>query len=147
MSFKINFKDTFFHISINSKSFSCFTRMLVEFSLKLVYSTRYVKNFQIYGAHIHRKCIESRYFYLFPLPFQNSPQSPYHHNLGRGKLLIPPGSIFSKIYFPQQLKGVEESMICFINIHSENMEMTWNIRLLVFCIIYNFFKCNGVRVL
>ena len=34
-----------------------------------------------------------------------------HHALGRRKLLIPPGSILPKIYFPQQQKGVEKTMI------------------------------------
>ena len=48
-----------------------------------------------------------------PLPTQNSPPSSYHHTLGRRKLLIPPGSISSKICFLQQEKGVEETMICY----------------------------------
>ena len=38
-------------------------------------------------------------------------------------LLIPPGSIHSKICFPQQQKGVEETMICLIKIQSENMKL------------------------
>ena len=37
-----------------------------------------------------------------PFPTQNSPPSSYRHIPGRRKLLIPLGSIFSKIYFPQQ---------------------------------------------
>ena len=37
---------------------------------------------------------------------QNSPSSYYHHIQGRAKLLIPQGSIFSKICFPQQQEGV-----------------------------------------
>ena len=44
--------------------------------------------------------------------------------VGRGKLLIPPGSMFSKICFPQQEKGVEEIMVCFIRFQSENVKMT-----------------------
>ena len=47
---------------------------------------------------------------------QNLPPGSCHHALGRKKLLIPPGSILSKICFPQQQKGVEENMICFIKI-------------------------------
>ena len=57
-----------------------------------------------------------------PLSTQNSPQSVCDYALGRRKLLIPPGSILSKICFPQQHKRVEETMICFINIQSENMK-------------------------
>ena len=59
-------------------------------------------------------------------------QSSFHQALGRRKLLIPPGSILSKICFLQQQKGVEETMICFIKIQSENMKLTWNIDFLYF---------------
>ena len=59
-----------------------------------------------------------------PLPTQNSPLSTCHYGLGRNKLLIPQGSILSKIYFPQQQKVVEETVICFIKIQSENIKMT-----------------------
>ena len=34
-----------------------------------------------------------------------------------------------KIYFLEQEKGVEKTMICFIKIQSENIKMAWNIRL------------------
>ena len=82
-----------------------------------------------------------------PLPTQNSPLSTCHHALGRNKLLIPQGSILSKIYFPQQQKVVEEAMICFIKIQSENIKMTWNIRFFIFCMTCNFFKCDVYTVL
>ena len=52
-------------------------RMLIDFSLKSVYSTMVGKNFQIYGVHILRIFIESRHFYPFP-------------NQSREKLLIFP---------------------------------------------------------
>ena len=68
-------------------------------------------------------------------PTQNSPPIFCPHTLGRRKLLIPLGNILSKICFPQQQKGVEETMICFIKIQSENMKMTWNIRFFIFCMI------------
>ena len=29
----------------------------------------------------------------------------------------------------------------------QNMKMTWNIRLFVFCMIYHFYKCDGFTVL
>ena len=82
--------------------------MLVEFSLKLVYSTMCGKKFQSHGVHIPRNCIESTYFYscLFPLPTQNLPQSSYHHTLRGEKLLIPPGSIlFKNLFLPTKERG------------------------------------------
>ena len=65
---------------------------------------------------LENACIESRDFYSsFLLPHSKPvPQSSYHPTLGRRKLRIPPGSIFSKICF--QEKEVEEHMICFIKI-------------------------------
>ena len=87
------------------------SRILVEFSLNLFCSVMCGKNLQIYGLHIRRKCIESRHFYSCPprppLHTQNSSPSSYHHTLGREKLLIPPGSIFLKICFPQRQEEVE----------------------------------------
>ena len=54
---------------------------------------------------------------------------------------------FFENLFPQQQKGVEETMIYFIKIQSENMKLIWNIRLLIFCMICNSFKCDGFTVL
>ena len=113
--------------------------------LKLLYSTICGENFEIYGVHIPRKCIDLRHFYSCPSPFKTHPQ--VHHALGRRKLLIPPGSILSKICFPQQQKGVEETIICFIKIQSENMKMIWNITFFIFFMTCNFFKCDGCTVL
>ena len=45
------------------------------------------KNFQIYGVHIHRKCIDSR---------------SCHHSLSRRKLLIPEAAFFRKSVLLQQ---------------------------------------------
>ena len=115
------------------------------------------KSFQIYGAHIPRKCIDSRHRGIFtnaPPHSKSHPPPPPPpglssclHALGRRKLLIPPGSILSKICFPQQQKGLEKTMICFIKIQSENMKMIWNIRVFIFFMIYIFFKCDGLTVL
>ena len=116
--------------------------MLLEFSLKVLYSTMCGKNFQIYGVHIPRKYIDSRLFYSCPSPLKTRPSS-CHHALGRRKLLNYPGSILPKICFPQQQKGVEETMICFIKIQSENMKMTWNIRFFIYCMTCIFFKYDG----
>ena len=57
----------------------------------------------------------------------------------------PPRQRFSKISFPKRKKE-EDSVICFIKILSENMTMTWNIRLFIFHMISNFFKSDDVTV-
>ena len=49
---------------------------------------------------------------------------------------------FENLFYPKT-KGVEKTMICCIKIQSENMKMTWNIRLFIFCMIYNFSKYDG----
>ena len=59
------------------------------------------------------------------LSTQNSPPISCHHTLGRKKLLIAPGNILSKICFPQQQKKVEETIISFIKIQTENMTWRW----------------------
>ena len=53
----------------------------------------------------------------------------------------------SKILFSQQQKGVEKILNCFIKTQSENMNMTWKIRLFIFSLISDFFKCDGFPVL
>ena len=74
------------------------------------------------------------------LPTQNSLPGSCCHPLGRRTLLNLPGSILSRICFPQQQKGVEETMICFIKIQSENMKITWHFRFLLSCMICSFFQ-------
>ena len=54
---------------------------------------------------------------------------------------------FENLSPPKQQKGVEETMICFVKIQSENMKMTWNIRFFIFCMICNFLKCDRFTVL
>ena len=66
--------------------------------------------------------------------------------IGRRKLLIPQGSVLSKICFPHKQKGVEKITICFTKIQSENIKMTSNIRFFIFCLICNLFKCDGYTV-
>ena len=53
-----------------------------------------------------------------PSPPTPPPSSSCLHTLGRRKLLIPPGSILSKICFPQQQKEVEETMFCLMQKNS-----------------------------
>ena len=43
-------------------------------------------------------------------------------------------------------KVVEETKICVIKNQLENIKMTWNISLFIFCMIYNFSKCGGLTV-
>ena len=76
--------------------------MLFVFSLKLVYSTMCGKVFKICGVHILENALNLGIFTHAPFSTQNLPPSFYYHTLGTGKLIIPPGSIFSKIWFPQQ---------------------------------------------
>ena len=120
--------------------------MLVEFSLRLLYSTMCGKIFKFMKFRIlENTFIRSIFTHVHPT--QNLPPSSCHHALDRRKLLIPPGRILSKICFPQQQKGVEETMIFFIKIQSENMKMTWNIRFFILCMICNFFECDGFTAL
>ena len=163
MSFKNSLKDTSFHIFIKLFRDLSLSRMLVEFILKAVYFTMFGKTFQIYGVHIPRKCIESRNFYwcqptllhskLFP-KFLLSLRSQREITDCRKKCCLGEWVIYwfsqaafcSNICFPQQQKGMEESMIYFIKIQSEKMKMTWNIRLFTFCMIRNFYKCDSFIV-
>ena len=74
--------------------------MIVEFSLKPLYSTMCGKNFEIHGIHIPRKCIDSKHFYSCPF-LQLTPQTP-----GRRKLLIPPRQhSFENLFPPTAKKG------------------------------------------
>ena len=114
--------------------------MLVEFSLKLLCSTIYGKNFQIYGVHIPRKLIDLRHFDSCSSPLKTRPQVLSSHPRQK-EITHSPRRILSNICFPQQQKGVEKTMICFIKMQSENMKMTWNIRLFMFCMICKFSQC------
>ena len=98
------------------------------------------RNFQIYGAQFLRKWIESRD--LLPMllsPTYHTPQAEENYSF--------PGSIFSKICFSLQQKGVEETMICFFKIETKIMKIIWNIRLFVIFLICIFFKCDDLTVL
>ena len=64
-----------------------------------------------------------------------------------GNYSFLPSSIVLEICFPPKQKGVEETIMGFIKIQSENIKMAWKIRLSIFCMICNFFKCDGFTVL
>ena len=106
-----------------------------------VYSTMVGKNVHIYMWKFLGNTLSLDIFIHIHLSSQNFLPNFYHHPPGIGKLLIPLGSVFPKIFFPKKQKGVEETTICFIKIQPENMKMTCNIRLFIFFMICNFFKC------
>ena len=85
--------------------------MLVEFSLKLLYSTVCGKNFHIYGVHIPRKCIDSRYFYSCPSPLKTRPQlfviTPY----AEGNYSFSQAAFFQKSVSPNNKKGWRKLLI------------------------------------
>ena len=61
-------------------------------------------------------------------------------------LKTPCAEFFENLFPPRRKGGVEKTMICFIKIQSENMKITWNISLFIFCMICNFSKCDGLQV-
>ena len=128
MSFKINLRNTFFQISLNSLEFYLSPKFLMSF-LWFVYSTMCGKKISIYGVHIPRKCIESVHFY----------------SCSTSPLKTPDRSFWKSV--SSKAKGVKETMICFIKIQSKNMKVIWKISLFIFCMISNFSKCDGFTVL
>ena len=82
------------------KGFISLSRMLVEFSLKLLHSTMWEKVSNLWST-LSYKMNWYEAFLLMPLTTQNLSPSFCHQFLGRRKLLIPLGSILSKISFPQ----------------------------------------------
>ena len=107
--------------------------MPIEFSLKLVYILPGVgKSFKFMVLTFLENALDLSIFTMSLLTL-SSPPSSCQHTIARRKLLIPPGSFFSKICFPQQEKKVEETMICFVKIQSKNMKMT-----------YQSWKCTGM---
>ena len=140
---KISSKDTSFHIFIHSPGLYLY----LQNACWIFFQNVWEKFSSLSSSHSY-KMHWFEAFLLMPLSTQNSPLSTCHHALGRNKLLIPQGSILSKIYFPQQQEEVvEETMIYFIKIQSENIKMTWNIRFFTLCMTYNFFKCDVYTVL
>ena len=64
-SFKISLKDTYFHISINFLGLYLSPECSLNF-LSNLFIPLCRKNFEIYGVHIPRKCIDLRHFYACP---------------------------------------------------------------------------------
>ena len=60
----------------------------------------------------------------------------------------PQVQYFENLFSPRAKNQlIEENMIFFIKFQSENMKMTWNNSLFIFCMICNFSKCDGSTVL
>ena len=95
------------------------SRILVQFSLTFIFHHVWEKIFMVLTLENELNlCIFT--------------QTPVPHS----KLQVE----FFENLFPSRAKnkGVEETMICFIKIQSENMKMTWNISLFICYMIYNF---------
>ena len=60
--------------------------------------------------------------------------------------LVPHSKLQAGFFVFPKIEGVEKTMISSIKIQSENMKMTWN-RLFIFCMIYNFSKCDGFTIM
>ena len=72
-----------------------------------------------------------------PSPLKTRPKVLVITPQAEGNYSSPQAVCFIKT-FPQQQKRVEETVICFIKLQSENMKITWNIRFFIFCMIGNF---------
>ena len=117
------------HISINSVGLYLYPECLSNFVLNLYISPWLGKFFRFMVFTSLESALNLCIFTHVSLPTQNTPPSSYHRTLGRGKLIIPAGGIFSNICFPQHQKGVEKTITCFIKIQSENVKMIWTIYL------------------
>ena len=92
-----------------------FSRMLVKFSLTCIF-TMCGKIFKVVVFAFLANALNLGIFTHAPVPHWKL-QAEFFENL-----------------FPQQQKGVEKTVICFIKIQSGNMKMT----LFIFCMICNF---------
>ena len=61
--------------------------------------------------------------------------------------LVPYSKLQAELFKNLFQKEMEKTVTCFIKIQSENMKMTRNIRLFIFCRIFNFSKCNDFTAL
>ena len=104
------------------------SRMLVQFSVTCIFQHVW-ENFQ---------------FMMFTLENELNLCIFTHAPVPHSKLLV---QFFENLFPPRaKNKRVEETMICFIKIQSENMKI-WNISSFICCMIYNFSKCDGFIVL
>ena len=85
------------------------------------------KAFSIYGVHILRNSLNLCFF--------------IHASVAHSKLLVE----FFENLFPLRQKGLEEAVICFVKIQSENMKMTSNISLFPFGMIAVFLNVMSLQ--
>ena len=121
--------------------------MVLEIFLKLLYCTMCEKKIQIYGVHIPSKSTESSNFYLCPSPLKTPPNScdlPYRQK----RIIHPPRKHPFENLFPTQQKGVEKNygLICQNSVRKYESDLKHH-AFFIFCMIYNFFKCDGFTVL
>ena len=98
-------KDASFHISINFVGLYLSPECLLNFLSNFLYSTMCVKIFQIYGVHIPRKCINSRYFYSCSSPLKTRPQVLAITPKAEGNCSLPQAAFFRKSVSPNSRKG------------------------------------------
>ena len=104
------------------------------------------ETFECSGKHLQNSsCHFPNHKASFVLLFSVIKHNSFFQNSIISKIILD--SIRSKICLPQQQKWLEKTMICFIKIQSDNMKMTWNIRLFILYMICNFFKRDGFIVL
>ena len=106
--------------------------MLIELSLKHLYSTICGKNFQIYGVQTPTQSELTSKFLSSPDTEKEFTHSPRQHS-------------FENLFPLTAERG--ETMIYFIKISSENTKMTWNNNFFILCVSCNFLECDGFTVL
>ena len=158
LSFKISLKDTSFDISKNSFGLYLSTECLLNFLSNLYIYSMYVYIYIYIFHHVWEKSFKFIVFTFLEnalslgiftyVPPYSKLVPKFSSSYPRQKEIThPPRQHFFKNLFPQQQKQMEETMICFIKIQSENMKMTSDIRLFIFCIMCYFFKCDSFTVL
>ena len=94
-------------------------RMLVEFFLKLVYSTIIGKFFTFMIFTFLENALNQKIFTQVPLLSQNFPPSSYHHPQAEWNYSFPPASVFSKICFPNSRKGCRNQWFALLKFNQE----------------------------
>ena len=121
--------------------------MLSEFSLKLVYIAPCVgKIFKFMVFTFLENALNLVIFTQVPPHSKLAPKFLSSHPRQK-EITCFPREHFFKNLFPTTAERVQETMICFIKIQSENMMITWGIiRLFIFCMTCNFFKRDGFTI-
>ena len=139
--------DISFHISINSLGFYLSPKCLLNFLSNLYIPPCVGKIFKFMVFSFLENALNLGIFtHAFPPHSKLSPKFLSSHPRQR-EINHSPRLQFFENPFLQQQKGVEETMISFIRIQSENMKMTWNSKLFIFCMMCNFFRYFGFTVL